>query len=60
MSSMSAYMVYSRVSQKFCNILVNMRYNLAALDAFAEVVEINNTGLWETELAWCSPNVAQF
>ena len=40
--------VYTRVSQKFCNIT-------AFLNAFAEVIKvINHSGLWNVKLSWYS------
>ena len=41
------------MSQKFCNILVTKRYNVAAPYAFVEVVKVmNHTGLWDFKLTW--------
>ena len=35
----------------------NMRHNLVALDVFAKVVKLtNHTRLWDTDVAWYSPN----
>ena len=34
----------------------NVRHYSAALDAFAKIVNVTNqVGLWDAELAWCSP-----
>ena len=39
----------TKSSQKFCN--------LAAVDAFADVVKVTNyTGLWDAKRAWYSPS----
>ena len=44
------------MSQKFCNILVNMRQNLSVLDAFAKIMKVtNHTEQWD-ELTWYSQN----
>ena len=48
------------MSQKFCNIFVNMRYNSATLGVFAEALKMTNqTGVCDAELTWCSPTVTR-
>ena len=48
------YLDESKVLQYFCNV----RYNSVAPYAFAEVIKVTqNTKLWDTKLAWYSPNV---
>ena len=48
----------TKVSQKFCNILVIHWHNSAALDASVKVVKMtSHTGLWDTKLTWYSLNV---
>ena len=45
------YLGESKVWQYFCN----MKHNLAALDAFTEIVKVtNHNGLWDAKLAWYS------
>ena len=46
------------MSQKFFHILVNVGYNLAALDVFAKVMKVtNHTEQWDIKFAWYSPSI---
>ena len=46
---------YTRVSQKFCNILVSWGTIWKVLDAFAKTIKgTNHTGLWDVKLSWYS------
>ena len=54
-------LTYTRMSHKFCNILVKWSTNLAALDVLAEVMKVmNHTGLWDVKLGWYSSNATHW